>query len=177
MSLWYTHFYANARNGESWGNIIGSSLSLSLARTAAVQSAHADSSALANSITERSVLLGLDLTELVSGGAWGTHASAEICQKKTYWTGLRTAALAASFSMRGIYTPSVRTKLKANCTCRSAVCYSSTQFHQQTYVIQTIRRDSRQMILQLFQSHLEQHFEFSSSISTCLFLMIAVKSL
>ena len=37
--------------------------------------------------------------------------------------------------------------------------------------------DSRRMILQLFQSHLEQHFEFSSSISTCLFLMTAVKLL
>ena len=29
MSLWYTTFTRNARNGESWGNIIGSSLSLS----------------------------------------------------------------------------------------------------------------------------------------------------
>ena len=103
---------------------------------------------------------------------------AEIGQKKkTYWTGLRAAVLAASLSIRGIYTPSVRTKLQTNCTCRSAVCNSSTQFHQQIYVIQTIRRDSRRMILELFQSHLEQHFEFSSLISTCLFLIIAVKSL
>ena len=44
-------------------------------RTQAVQSAHTDSSASANSITERSVLLGTDLTELVSGGAGGTYAS------------------------------------------------------------------------------------------------------
>ena len=57
---------------------------LSLARTPAVQSAHADSSALANSITERSVLLGPDHTELVSGGAWGTHASGRDWPEKTY---------------------------------------------------------------------------------------------
>ena len=148
------------------------------ARTPTIKSAYADSSALANSITEGSVLLGTDYTELVfERRVQHARLRPRLAARKTYWTSLRTAALAARFSIRSIYTPSVRTKLQTNCTCWSAACYSSTQFHQQTYVIQTIRRDSRRMILQLFQSHLEQHFEFSSSISNCLFLMTAVKLL
>ena len=148
MSLWYTNFTSNARNGESWGNIIGSSLSL--ARTPTVKSAHAGS-------TERARRL-FGIGELNHGRVCATQARLHrtgfrTCvqharlrprlARKTYWTGLRTAALAARFSIRSIYTPSARTKLQTNCTCRSAVCYSSTQFHQQTYMIQTIRRVDR----------------------------------
>ena len=91
-----------------------------------VQSAHADSSALANSITEASVLLAPDNTELVSGWCVKYARLRPSLARQTYWTGWRTAARAERFSIRGIYAPSARTKLQTNCTYRSAVCYSST---------------------------------------------------
>ena len=70
MSLWYTTSTRTQETGKVEATL-SAPVSLSLACTQAVQSAHTDSSALANSITERSVLLGPDLTELVSDGAGG----------------------------------------------------------------------------------------------------------
>ena len=97
MSRWYTNYYANAGNGESWGNIIGSSLSLARRQYRTryctqytVQSAHADGKERAHrqfgvgELNHGSVCYSgpTTLTWLPSGAGGGAHFSAEIGQKK-----------------------------------------------------------------------------------------------
>ena len=78
MLLWHMDCYANARKGESWGNFVRSSW-FSLA-------SHAGSTERAR---RQFGVAWPDLTELVSGGAGGTHASgrttpAEIGQEEKH---------------------------------------------------------------------------------------------
>ena len=125
------------------------------------------------------------------GGAWSTRASGRdwpdkhtelVCGRRRW---LRVSASEASTCRLH----------ELNCRQTALIDQLLLQFklfHQQTYVIQTIRRVDRKHSVRFFwrkfssrdtstvTNHLEQHFEFSSSISTCLFiifLMIAMKLL
>ena len=108
--------YANARKGESWGNIIGFSL---------LPLAHAGSTERAR---RQFGVAWPDLTELVSGGAGSTHASgrttpAEIGQEENILNWFADVDAGCSFRVLGVYTPSTRTRLQTNCVCRTADSY------------------------------------------------------
>ena len=123
---------------------------------AGVQSAHADSSALANSITERLCYSGPTSRTGIRRCMGHARLRPRLARKKhTELVGARRRWLqvsASEASTRRLYELNYRqTALVDQLFDRSAVCYSLTQFHHQTYVIQTIRRDSRQEIRQPLQ--------------------------
>ena len=85
-----------------------------------VQCAYADSSALANSITEGSVLLDPTTPNWFPA----VPHRPRLARRKNILNWLANGG-AGCFSIRGIYTPSVWTKLQTNCTCRSGVWSNS----------------------------------------------------
>ena len=90
------------------------------------------------------MLLGPDLTNWYPAVRGARTPPAEIGQKKdTELVGARRRWLqvsASEASTRRLYELNYRkTALVDQLFDRSAVCYSSTQFRHQTYVIQTIR--------------------------------------
>ena len=148
MSLWYTNFTRSSGTVGSTKATLSAPVSLSCTHAKSTERARRQFGidelnhgrvCATQARTENWTLN----TELVSGRYVKYARLRPRLARKTYWTGLRTAALAARFRIRSIYTPSARTKLQTNYTCRSAVCYSSTKFHQQTHAIQTIRRVDR----------------------------------
>ena len=152
--------HAQQRNGESTGQL--RLLFLILARSA-------------RGSTE------LGTVHSAEARTWSTRASGREWPEKTYWTGLRTAALAASLSIRGIYTPSVRTKLQTNCTCRSAVCYSSTLFNNKhtwlRRVIESIEAFGWFLLEEILVEWILQLLHFKFNFNLPFLLMIAMKLL
>ena len=127
-----------------------------------VQSAYADSAALANSITEGSMLLGPDYTELVHGRCEARAPSAEIGLKNILnWFAHGGAGCAFQYliQLRAVCTNSITDKLHLSISCllqfnliqqQTHVTSSSSRVDRSIRLIPT-GGDSRREILQLIQ--------------------------